>query len=71
MQKETRNLIIVTVVALLIGYLAGGVSQTGHCPISGKIVCKERAAAYDKMKACCAATCEKTSEAAPAAPASK
>lgn len=58
MTKEVRNLIIVAIASLVIGYIVGGVMQTGHCPLSGKVVCKDRAAAYDKMKACCTQTCE-------------
>ena len=57
MSKETRNLIIVGVIALLVGYIAGGAMQTGRCPLTGKIICKDRAAACDKMKAC-AEACE-------------
>ena len=57
MNKETRNMIIVAVVALLIGYVAGSAMQTGRCPITGMVICKDRAAACDKMKAC-ASSCE-------------
>ena len=58
MTKEVRNLIIVAIASLVIGYIAGGVMQTGHCPISGNVLSKDRAAAYDKMKACCTQTCD-------------
>jgi hypothetical protein len=57
MSKETRNIIIVAIVALLVGYIAGGVMQTGCCPITGKVISKERAAACEKAKAC-ATSCE-------------
>ncbi len=52
MSKETRNIVIAVLIALVIGYVAGGAMQTGRCPISGMVICKDRAAACDKMKAC-------------------
>lgn len=52
MSKETRNMVIAVIIALVIGYVAGGVKQTGRCPITGMVICKEQAAACDKMKAC-------------------
>ena len=63
MSKETRNLVIVGIIALLVGYIAGGAMQTGRCPITGMVLCKDRAAACDKAKACCAATCSTENEA--------
>ena len=68
MSKETRNLVIVAVIALLLGYVAGGVMQTGRCPLTGMVICKDRAAVCDKAKAC-AASCptENTESEAPAA----
>lgn len=52
MSKETRNMVIAVLIALVIGYVAGGVMQTGRCPITGMVICKDRAAVCDKMKAC-------------------
>ena len=69
MNKETRNIVIGVIVALVVGYSVGSASQTGRCPITGIVVCKERAAACDKMKAC-ATECE-AKEAAPKAETAK
>jgi hypothetical protein len=52
MNKNVRNLVIVAVLALIVGYIAGGASQTGHCPITGIVLWKQKAACYDKMKEC-------------------
>ncbi|MSR88780.1 MAG: hypothetical protein EXS67_03895 [Candidatus Margulisbacteria bacterium] len=54
MNKETRNLVIGVGIALVVGFVVGSALQTGRCPISGMVVCKDRAAACDKMKACAA-----------------
>jgi len=76
MNSNIRNIIITAVLALFIGYMVGGISQTGRCPITGRIICKERAAACcNKEKECPAenqatpvtpAAAEATAPAAPA-----
>lgn len=45
MNKQIVTLIIVALVALLVGFIAGGVKANGCCPITGKVICKERAEA--------------------------
>ncbi len=57
MSKEVRNIVIAIVLSLVVGYAAGSASQTGRCPFTGTLMCKDRAAACDKAKAC-AAQCE-------------
>ena len=72
MSKETRNIIIAVVVSLILGFVAGSASVTGRCPITGIVICKDKAAACDRAKECakkCDEACEKSGdkEAAPAA----
>lgn len=57
MNKNVRNLAIAIVLSLIVGYIAGGASQTGRCPITGMVMCKDKAAACDRAKAC-AEKCE-------------
>ncbi len=59
MDKNVRNLIIVGIVALLLGYVAGGAMQTGRCPITGIVLLKDRAASCDKTKSSCEKSCDK------------
>jgi hypothetical protein len=74
MSKEIRNLVITAVIALFVGYMAGSIMQTGVCPITGMVICKDKAAACDSKKEAChekrsckKESCdkEKTTEAAP------
>ncbi len=51
MNKNIRNIIITAVISLFIGFEIGGISQTGRCPLTGHVVCKERAAACCKKEA--------------------
>ncbi len=75
MSKEIRNIIIAVVVSLFVGYMVGGITQTGRCPITGTVICKDTAAACDSKKEAChekrsckKESCdkEKTAETAPA-----
>lgn len=66
MSKETRNIVIAAVVALIIGYVAGSAMQTGRCPLTGMVICKDRAAACEKAKACATSCEEKEGEKTPA-----
>ena len=65
MNKQMITIIITALISLFIGFMAGGISQTGCCPITGKIVCKERAAACGRLK------CDAEKPTAPAASATE
>lgn len=52
MSNNVRNIIITAIISLFIGFMVGGISQTGCCPITGKVICKDRAAACEAKKAC-------------------
>jgi len=54
MSKEIRNLVITAVIALFVGYMAGSIMQTGVCPITGTVICKDTAAACESKKKECA-----------------
>jgi len=75
MSKEIRNLVIAVVVSLFVGYMAGSIMQTGVCPLTGAVICKDKAAACESKKESChekrsceKETCDKdkTQETAPA-----
>ena len=72
MSKDLRNIIITAVVAGLLGYIAGGAMQTGRCPITGMVLCKQKAAACDRMKEeCCKKDSCPTETTAPSTPATE
>lgn len=53
MTKEIRNIVITAVIALFVGYMIGGITQTGLCPITGTVIWKNRVAACaDKKEHC-------------------
>jgi hypothetical protein len=53
MSKVNTKLVVIVVVALVLGYIVGGVVQTGRCPITGMTICKDRAASCDAAKKAC------------------
>ena len=70
MQKEIRNIVITAVVALFVGYMAGGIIHTGHCPLTGTVIWKDKAEAcctkkHAEEKACCAKKDAAAAEATP------
>ena len=71
MSKEVRNLVIAVVVALFVGYMVGGITQTGRGPLTGKIVCKDKAAACEHKQHCDKQDCNKETPAAETAPAAE
>jgi hypothetical protein len=63
MTKEIRNIVIAVVVSLFVGYMVGSIMQTGICPLTGNVICKDTAAACANKKESCheKRNCEKES----------
>lgn len=60
MNKNIRNIIITAVISLAVGFVVGGVYSTGCCPITGKVICKDRVSACEKKALdACKTECEK------------